>query len=215
MKKATFKQARQVLNVVDQQELAGKQLQQLFTSGLFADLCEAVKGDGFAKLDRDTVRVALGLSKLIPDPIITDLAGVVLPDPSKTLGDRIADGGYDWKNSDITAERFPLKLPAGPRDLSLVWFQRDMKSEAVEQWADKNGYEVSPIDDLLAVGAHPEHRELQRQFPIIALGSSAVLDGDRHVSYLYGGDSGRHLYLYWFGGGWGGDCRFLLARKVS
>lgn len=211
MKLATPKQLVKVLDLINQKEVSAEQLQALLEGGYIADLLDA----NLSVLIRDTFRVACGLQKLFPDPIITDLAGIVLPDLAKTLGDRMADGAYDWKNSDITAERFPLTLPAGPRDLVTAWFQRDMKSEAVEQWAAKNGYDVSPIDDLLAVGAHPVHRELQRQFPIIAPGSSAVIDGHRHVPYLDGDDSERDLDLDWYDYGWSGYCRFLLARKKS
>ncbi len=213
MKKASFRQAQRVLQVVGEQGLTGRQLQQLFVSGILTDVLEAAKLDGFSKVNRDAVRVAVGLPKLIPDPVVTELPGIVLPDPSVTLGDRIAAGGYDWFNDDITPARFPLTLPAGPAPLATVWFQRDMQAGEVEQWTATTEWEVALIDDTLAVGSHAEYRELQRQFPIIALGSSAVVDGRRHVPYLYGHDTRRYLPLDWYDFSFRDGCRFLLRKK--
>ena len=148
------------------------------------------------------------------DPVVIELVGVVLPEQSRTLGDRIADGAYDWFNNDITEKRFPLTLSAGPRELATVWFKRNVKIEYVEQWAAANGYEVALIDDLLAVGSHSEYKELQLQFPIIALGSSSVVGGHVLVPYLCWDGSRRLLFLNYRGIEWRDDCRFLL-RKVS
>jgi hypothetical protein len=137
-----------------------------------------------------------------------------LPELAHSFAEHIAYGTYDWVNNDITKKRFPLTLPAGPRQLVLVHFNKVMTSQKVEAWAKDNGYEVALIDDLLAVGSHSEYKELQRQFPIVALGSSAVLDGDRHVSCLCRVDSERYLFLIYDGDDWFARCRFLL-RKVS
>ena len=87
------------------------------------------------------------------------------------------------------------RIAQSARDLVTAWFQREVVSEFVDDWAKINGYESALIDDLLAVGAHPEHGKLQLQFPIVALGSSAVVDGSRRVPYLDGGGSERYLRL--------------------
>ncbi len=171
--------------------------------------------DGLEQLDLNDFREHLGLEKVLPEPTITELAGVTLPGSEVGLDAQKKAGGYDWMNSDITVERFPLTLPAGPRDLFLAHFGIDVQSEEVEAWASANGYEVSPIDDLLAVGSHSEYRELQRQFPIVALGSSTVVDDERHVPYLYRYDSKRNLNLAWYDDVWNAYYRFLLSRKAS
>ncbi len=153
-------------------------------------------------------------------PVITDLIGVVLPRQSKTLTDRIADGKYDYVNSDITSAFFPLTLPAGPRDIVLARFNKQMSSKevqrsAVERWAKENGYELATIEDLLAVGSHSEYRELQRKFPIIAFGSSAFIRNCERVPYLDRAVSDRRLRLaYCCRSSWPARYRFLL-RKVS
>lgn len=77
--------------------------------------------------------------------------------------------------------------------------------------------ELAKTEDLLAVGAHPKHKELQREFPIICLGSSAVLPGERRVPYLGGGwDVKRKLsLLYCDDSRWSDYCRFLLVGKPA
>ncbi|MEX1112291.1 MAG: hypothetical protein WEC84_02405 [Candidatus Andersenbacteria bacterium] len=204
---ATLPQAHKVLELLAQKKVSSDQLQRLLEGGFIADLLEAN-----GNLEREAFRKFLGLGNLYPT--VTELTGVALPESSITFGDRIADGKYDWINDDITEKRFPLSLPGGPRQLAVVHFGRLVNSsQEVEQWAANNGYEVALIDDLLAVGSHPEYKELQRQFPVIALGSSAVIGGRRFVPYLYGNDSERDLYLYWYDYDWFVSCRFLLFRK--
>ncbi len=185
-------------------------MQAILESGLWADLLDGNIGN----VNREEFRRVLGLKKLAPDPVITELIGVVLPEQLRTLDKRIVDGKYDWFNDDITAERFPLTLPAGSRELALVHFNKEMTSEKVEKWAMENGYELALIDDLLAVGSHSEYKELQRQFPIVALGSSAVILGFRHVPSLRRRDSDRGLRLFYWDRVWDAPCRFLV-RKVS
>lgn len=150
----------------------------------------------------------------LPDPVVTNLLSIVLPERGKTLGERIADGGYDWTSNDITEKRFPLTLPAGPRQLAIVHFRHVMGSKDIEQWAAKNGYEVALIDDLLAVGAHPQHKKLARPLPVFSLGSSAAIDGDRCVIYLCWCGSERGLLLL-CDGDWNDCCCFLLVRPPS
>ncbi len=150
---------------------------------------------------------------MVSTPSIVELNGVVLPESTATLPDRIGAGRYDWVNEQITAERFPLTLPAGPRNLALVHFRAVVASEQAEAWAKENGFEVALIDDLLAVGAHLEHKKLQQRFPIIALGSSADVRGERNVPCLSRADTRRELGLRWYEYGWHDGCRFLLRKK--
>lgn len=204
---ATLPQAQQVLNLIIQKKVPSEQLQRLLEGGFLADLLDAN-----GNLERESFRKFLGLGNLMPN--LMELTSVVIPDQSVTFDDRIAKGDYNWKNDDLTEKRFPLTLSAGPRNLFLAHFDKTMTSEKVEAWAKENGYEVALIDDLLAVGSHSEYKELQRQFPILALGSSTVIDDERHVPDLSRVGSERYLRLYWYVDDWSGLCRFLL-RKVS
>lgn len=168
------------------------------------------KPGGLAEHDINQFREHLNLERVLPEPTITELVGVTLAGSEVGLGDQITAGGYDWFNDDITVERFPLTLPAGPQYLVLAHFDADVESEQVETWAAAHGYELALIDDLLAVGS----QELQRKFPIVALGSSAVIRGRRFVPCLDWDDSCRPLDLICWAGDWREYCRFLL-RKVS
>lgn len=203
---ATLSQGQQILNLVTQKKVSSEHLQRLLEGGFLADLLDAN-----GNLERESFRMFLGLGQLMPS--LTELKGIILPGKDCSLTSRIKDGGYDWKNDDITEKRFPLTLAAGPRPLVLAHFNKVMTSPQVEEWATENGYEVALIDDLLAVGSHSEYKELQRQFPIIALGSSTVFDGERYVPGLGRNDSKRDLDLGWYGNEWHGYCRFLLVRK--
>ena len=130
-----------------------------------------------------------------------------------TLAEMIKAGKYDYANSDINAKNFPVS-GAGTREteIALFHFNKNMSSGQVIAEMEKAGYRPAKIEELLALAEF--HPELQREFPIIALGSvwrSPV--GDLNVPYLNRYDSRRGLRLDWFGGGWGDGCRFATARK--
>jgi len=212
MNLATLGQGAKVLELILQKGTPAEQMQDLLQSGLLADLLDA----NVDSVNREDFRTLLGLAKLFPDPVVTELPGITLPDQSVTYGDRIAAGGYDWEDDDITEQRFLLTLPAGPRNLVLAHFNKVMNTQEVEQWGKENGYELALFDDLLAVGSHPEYKKLQRQFPIIQLGSSAEVSGSRCVPCLDESDAERRLCLSWCNDtDWNDDCRFLLVRKVK
>lgn len=198
-------------------ELIGQVSEEQLTllNPFLAALVEVSKtDDGLEQLDLDEFRENLGLEKILPEPTITELSGVTLAGSEVSLEDQKAAGKYDWMNSDITVERFPLTLPAGSQDLILAHFDVDVKSEQVEIWAKEHGYELALIDDLLAVGSHSEYRELLLKFPIVALMSSTIVDGERRVPCLGRRDSGRGFYLLGWERVWGASYQFLL-RKVS
>jgi len=129
-----------------------------------------------------------------------------------SLKDMIAAGRYDWVNSDITEKRFPMPkdfvLGAEPK---VFHFDRDISSEKAIALMDADGYRPATIFDLLDYGA--KNPEEQRKYPILALGSVALIYGDRCVAFLHRDDSERHLDLFWFDFGWSAFCRFLAVRK--
>lgn len=183
-----------------------ERFQAVLGSGLVHDIFH-----GEAQIaNRLAVRRALGLGVLPSTP------GSHVVDYDMSLGEMIAAGNYDWKNDDITAKRFPI-VGEGKVEFedTIFHFDRDISSEdAVKEIlaADsKNPWEPAKIENILAYGA--KNPEDQRKFPIVGLGSVGEVDGDRYVSCLSGSDSGRRLYLSWWGGGWGARCRFLGVRK--
>lgn len=132
-------------------------------------------------------------------------------DFGKTLEEMIAAGRYDWRNEDITAARFPI-IGTGmvTVDAKLFHFGKDMSSDAVERELKAAGYRAATIAELLAFGA--TFPEVQRQFPVVALGSVGSVSGDRRVPCLRRWFVERNLDLRWRDDDWRGDYRFLAVR---
>lgn len=129
----------------------------------------------------------------------------------RTLQAMIKDGHYDWSNDDITHEHFPINRGREEKDelkLTLFHPNRPIESdEAIDEMA-KQGLRPATLPELLALGE--EHPDLQREFPIIALGSVwQGRGGDRDCPCLDESAGERHLYLRCFGGEWDERCRFL------
>lgn len=199
---ATLDQGKHFLTVLSQQGVTKEGLDAMIETGLFSDLCEASL-NGLSGVDRDEVRKLFGLS---PKTLR------IVVDYSLSLEQMIAAGKYDWSNSDITAKRFPLK-GSGKVELEpkLFYFGRDMSSDNVIAEMDKEGFRPCTIEELLAIGE--QHPELQRKFPLVALGSVAEIDGNRSVACHGRFDSRRGLSLDWFDVDWDGVYRFPAVRK--
>ena len=140
---------------------------------------------------------------------------VLSVDYSQSLEQMIAEGNYDWKNSDITAKRFPVVGNGIEQfEAKLFHFDRNTVSQdnvdAIKADDPANPWEPGKIEHLLAFGA--KYPEEQRKYPVIALGSVARVCGGRSVPCLNRGGAERDLS--WWGDGWGGDCRFLAVRKL-
>ncbi|MFH1353663.1 MAG: hypothetical protein ABIH36_00020 [bacterium] len=208
MSTATLPQATKVLEIITQKKVTSDRLQRLLEGGFLADLMEANDN-----LNRDEFRACLKIGKLHPN--LLELEGIVIPEDATIANLKIA-GEYDsqsnYAKQYLTDKHFKVTV-TGPRRPYLAHFNKTVTSQHVEEVAEEMGYEVALVEDLLSVGSHPEHRKLQRQFPIIALGSSAVLYGFRRVPCLYGWLDERELYLRCYDGGWAGHCRFLLVGK--
>lgn len=198
MNAPTFYQAQHLLTLVKEKGLPAEQLQALFDSGLLADLLDA----NVEAVDRDLFRKHLGLTPV-------ELRFTL--DYSMSLQEMIAAGQYDWVNPDITAKRFPL-TGKGTHDLvgKLIHLNRPVSSEEVVAELDKMGLRPATIEELLAFGAAPD---LQRNFPVLALGSSCLVDSGRRVACLSRDGAERGLDLYWWSGRWNDDYRFLAVRK--
>jgi len=137
-------------------------------------------------------------------------------DYTKTVDQAIADGEYGWKNSDITAKHFPIspEMIGTKVEISgkLFHFNRGMSSEDVIKEMDKDGYRPAVLMEALALAA--AYPELQRKFPIIALGSVRHgSDGFRWVPCLRVDGRSRRLSLDYFDDDWNASCHFLGVRK--
>jgi len=134
-------------------------------------------------------------------------------DGTKILEQLIADGKYDWKNSDIKEKNFPIKdKTKRMATIELFHFGFDISSDSAIKAMEKEGFRPATIEELLALGA--KHPELQKEFPIIALGSVwRGFCGDRHVPVLCWSDSERELRLSRWDGDWDGLFRFAGVRN--
>ena len=197
------------LTILEQKGATPESVQRAIASGVLADVF-----DPMAKFDdRDAFRSALKLGTLLPDTFRLTV------DYGQSLEAMIADGHYDWKNNDITAERFPITGDGIVEfEGRYFHFNRNISSEntikEIEAADTANPWSAAKIEHVLSHGkTFPEE---QRKFPIIGLGSVAKVLGNRLVSYLGKGGSERYLdLLYRFDYVWSPGYRFLAVRKVS
>ena len=130
----------------------------------------------------------------------------------QSLAEMISAGKYDWKNSEITEKSFPSKIRGQETlNLEMVHFNRNISSDSAVEEMYKMGLRPATLRELLSFGA--KYPEIQREFPVVALGDSCRLGGDRHIACLGGDGSDRNLFLHWWHGAWDGNYRFLAVRK--
>lgn len=185
------------------------------------DLCrEVVKLGGTEEMMFEAMKTNSGFAKkaaqliVVVEKKVDKVAGNILHIPaSLSLADRIAFGKYDWVNSHITKEHFPLNIPTDyDAEHKLFHFSRFISSENAIQEMKKEGYRPGILPELLVLGEIQP--ELQREFPIIALGSVwQHANGNQRVPVLRQDDGKRELDLYLFVLGWIDRCRFLAVRK--
>jgi len=189
-------------------------------ASIWSKIDAAVKAKGGSEdaldiLDREEgaplVDVIAGI--LVKAELKTRTRFPVTVDYTKPLDAMITAGNYDYRNDNITTENFPVTGNGTVEcEVILVHFDRDIKSEAAITELEQMGLQPAKIEHLLALGA--KHPDLQREFPIICLGSSWVhSDGDRVVPYLGHWDAERGLVLRWFVSRWSRFCRFAAVRK--
>lgn len=132
----------------------------------------------------------------------------------ETLPQMIAAAKFDWVNSNITPERFPI-CGSGTKKYAFKLYEpkRMPSSEAVGALMEADGFPAAGHEAGLAFARDFPKEQLKR--PIVLLGSSAEVYGDRHILCLYGSDAGRYLSLYYWADDWHDDWGFLGAREVS
>lgn len=126
---------------------------------------------------------------------------------------------FDWANSLFNGEyvwqshHFSSKIDQRPgyRVFLVKEFDVGTGSEDAIAWADANGYRPPTLSEGIDFSA--ANPELQRQFWLIILGSSAMRGGHRYVPVLRGDSGERYLDYGWFGRAWAAGRRFLFVRK--
>ena len=211
------KTVSRTLSVHQEHEFLGK----LEAAGLTSDLAQRVidsRGNKFAKRIVEVINGdgkegdKPGEERQTPSSPNQSTFPLTL-DYSQSLPTMIAAGGYDWVNSDITAEHFPITGEGQIEvEVTLFHFNRSMSSEPVLEELDQAGFRPAKIEELVALGV--KERDLQKKFPIVALGSVwRGSDGRRYVPDLDWSGRGRSLGLLWLGDEWVGSCRFAAVRQ--
>lgn len=187
-------------------------------ASIFTTLVKKVREQGGT--DEDIHRLATPDGEKILDEFIKLIVGgtrqtfKVLVDYTKTLAEMIKAGQYDWVNENITQDHFSVH-GSGQKEVEIVLFHfnRDIASEQVIVEMEQAGFRPAKVEELLSLGA--SYPDLQKQFPVVALGS--VWQGPRvlrYVPFLYrDGAERRFLDLSWSGHGWRGRSRFAAVRK--
>lgn len=150
------------------------------------------------------------VSKTIPCTIDTYTVTV---DETMSVEDLVKLGEFGFDNPDITTERFQ-SLKKGQKldkEVFLLHFNKDMSYEAVIDQTDKFDFKSANVWDLISLAM--KEPDLQRKFPIVALGSVCGLGVNRRVPCLSEGSSGRSLCLDRLIGDWGNRSHFLAVRK--
>ena len=133
-------------------------------------------------------------------------------DPTRALEQFVEDGNYSYANPSITEENFPSDSAMREVGVTLVHFDRVIGSDEAIREMDRLGLRPATMVELAAFGE--QYPDVQRQFPIVELGSVWTDPrGYRRVGYLWSYAGERRLRLYWFDDGWIADDRFLAVRK--
>ncbi|MFA6253209.1 MAG: hypothetical protein WCV69_03010 [Patescibacteria group bacterium] len=129
----------------------------------------------------------------------------------KSIDELVRQGNYDWANNSINDHNFKAD-EMHQTEVFLKHFGQNMSMEAVLNALDADGLRPATMSELLGFGIR--YPELQRQFPIVALGSVLQFTGGgRRAGCLYGSADERRLGLNWVDGDLSGAYRVAAVRK--
>jgi hypothetical protein len=145
---------------------------------------------------------------------IDELWMPVTIDYSKSIDELIAEGFYDYVNSDISISNFTAKDGDDKidtiieRTAILINFNRRMSSEDIIAQMALRGLRPATARELLKLGAR--YPKLQREISVIALGSKSPTSG---VLALWENAFGsRNANLWHWSDGWSSSYWFLAFR---
>jgi hypothetical protein len=132
-------------------------------------------------------------------------------DYGQSIASLLKAGKYNWQNDDITDKNF-LSTETGEREIDYVLFhfKKTMSSEGAIAEMAKENCRPATMKEMLNFGI--KHPGVQREFPVVALGSVAMLGGGRRVGILGRYGSERDASLRCFGFDWSDGFRFLAVR---
>jgi hypothetical protein len=132
-----------------------------------------------------------------------------------SLSDMIYAGKYDWVDENITEEHFAVHAIGHTiHQVAIVHYGQDLRSKDVSDHAIMQGFRPSNLKVLLAIGA--QCPELQREFPIIGLGTVwAPYNQLGLVPFLIQHVTRRDVSLATYNFLWHKECRFALTKNLS
>jgi len=139
-------------------------------------------------------------------------------DHSKPLRKLVAAGRYTGFSRGLLGAPRPAKKGRLEYEARVFHFDQIISSAQAKrkiQQADKHRpWKVAPVEQLVALGNLLPH--LQRQFPIVALGTVFKKGPVPQVACLHHGDGAkRYIVLRWIGDDWCGDFAFLAIRPKN
>lgn len=133
-------------------------------------------------------------------------------DYDQSLVEMVAAGNYDSVNPHIADDNFPVGSGEPEVEAVLVYLDHVASYNKVIQGLGRRDLRPATLPELLAFGA--KYPDLQRQYPIVALGSVwAARFGIRRVGCLWSYYGQRKLYLLWYVFRCDKKDRFLAVRK--
>ena len=127
-------------------------------------------------------------------------------DYGRPLEKAIFSAGLDYVDATINEENFALGQ-AGKMSANVRFVRSDSLMTAQNVLTVIEEADMKPVDITTLVALSEQHPELQRQFPIVGLGSIWSSNIDR-VPVLWGGPNGRSLFLLWTEYYWVPSFRF-------
>lgn len=157
---------------------------------------------------RGTVEVITKVVDLAVDTLTVPV------DETQAIEDAVKIGDFDCVNDSITSANFPKPANGqkSERELVLFHFNNVMTPEEIVAKITEAGYELATIWDILGLAA--KEPNLQKEFPIVALGSVwQGPSGHRRVPCLCSVGGDRNFGLSYLERGWRVSYRFLARRK--
>lgn len=131
----------------------------------------------------------------------------------RSVKDAVKFGRYDWANGNINTRNFQTKRTGKANIVvELIHFNKNISTDQALSELDRMEYLPAKLYELLAFGK--KYPDIQREFPVVALGSVwQDRRGNRYVPCLDGLSLGRHLSLDLVGYDWRSFYRFAAIHK--
>lgn len=200
---ATFGQAEHLLDFF--KKCTKDQLKNFFDNG---DLVKLMLDADLSRVDRAAFAALLAgrLSLLGLETFSLTI------DYTKSLDEMVAAGNYDDVDSNINWKNFLVWRGEAQIETVLIHLGRGTHSDEVLGELERRDLRPGTLVELLAFGE--QYPDQQCNYAIIALGGvSWTGKPSSRVGSLRGRPGCRVLRSYWYGDGWGEDCRFLAVCK--